>query len=378
MTLQRGFDLPESQRIEGPYPIVGSTSIIGRHHEYKTNPPGVTTGRSGSLGTVLYIKERFWPHNTTLWVKDFKGNLPRYVSYHMTILGLELYNSGAGVPTLNRNHLDSLEMEVPPLPTQHKIASILSSYDELIENNSRRIKILEEMAQSIYREWFVNYRFPGHEKVKMVESPLGMIPEGWEVVSFTDISDILSGGTPKTTLQEYWGGHIPFFLPKYAPGSFYVTDTEKTITELGLKKCNSKLYPKDTVFITARGTVGKVVMTARDMAMSQSCYALRGRDGIPQSYLFLTTINSVDYLKKNTGGATFDTIVVDTFRRMNVVKPHSQIILQFSQIIEPLLDLILNVINKNTTLRQTRDILLPGLISGEIDVTDLDIQVPED
>lgn len=162
VTLQRGFNLPKQDRKLGAFPVVASTSVQDYHTEYKVKPPGVITGRSGSLGSVQYLEVPFWPLNTTLWVKDFKGNDPKFVFYFLQTLGLHRYNSGAGVPTLNRNHLDGLEVAVPPLPTQRKIAAILSAYDDLIENNLRRIKILEEMAQNLYREWFVKFRFPGH------------------------------------------------------------------------------------------------------------------------------------------------------------------------------------------------------------------------
>ena len=203
ITLQRGFDLPKSQMEEGLYPVVGSTSILGYHNEYKVNPPGVITGRSGSLGIVQYVRDKYWPHNTALWVKDFKGNYPCYVYYFLQTLNLERFNSGAGVPTLNRNDLDTLEILIHDLSTQHKIASILSAYDDLIENNLRRIKILEEMAQAVYREWFVNFRFPGHEKVRMVNSPSGKIPEGWEVKNLRAVlSHHIGGGWGKEELDN--------------------------------------------------------------------------------------------------------------------------------------------------------------------------------
>jgi type I restriction enzyme S subunit len=307
---------------------------------------------------------------------------PRYVGY---VVESEAYKEfiqanwgGAAQPNANAQILTSFHIPLPPLPTQQKIAAILSAYDDLIENNLRRIKILEEIAQNLYHEWFVKFRFPGHQQARFTDFSLGRIPEEWEVVPFTEIADVLSGGTPKTTMQEYWGGSIPFFAPKDAPEFFYVTNTEKAITEIGLKKCNSKLYPKDTVFITARGTVGKVVMPSMDMAMNQSCYALRGKQGISQLYLFLATRERVDYFKKNTGGATFDTIVVDTFRRMLVAKPGNDVIAQFSKRIQPGMELIPNILKKNTTLRRTRDLLLPKLISGEVDVSELDIAVPEE
>ena len=377
ITLKRGYDLPHKERKDGYVPIVSSSGISGLHNKAKVKAPGVVTGRYGTLGEVYYIEKPYWPLNTTLYIQEFKGNHPRFISYFLKTLDFASLSAAAAVPGLNRNHLHLLPVHLPPLPTQRKIASILSAYDDLIENNMRRIKILQEMAQNLYREWFVKFRFPAYQHTRFTDSPLGQIPEGWEVVPFTEIADVLSGGTPKTSVQEYWGGSIPFFAPKDAPESFYVTNTEKTITEIGLRKCNSKLYPKDTIFITARGTVGKVVMLSTDMAMNQSCYALRGKQGISQLYLFWATLEQVDYLKKNTGGATFDTIVVDTFRRMLVAKPDNDVVVQFSQLIQPGMELILNLLKKNTTLRRTRDLLLPRLISGELDVSELDIAIPE-
>ncbi len=285
---------------------------------------------------------------------------------------------GAVQKYVNTDDIKGNKIYLPPMFIQEKITAILSAYDNLIENNLRRIKILEEMAQNLYREWFVNFRFPGHENTRFVDSPLGKIPQGWEVVSFTEIADVLSGGTPKTTNPEYWGGHILFFAPKDTPSCFYVTETEKTITEFGLNKCNSQLYPPNTVFITARGTVGNVVITACEMAMNQSCYALRGKEGIGQKYLYMLMLNQVDYLKKNTGGATFSTIVVDTFRRMQIVKPSNLIIEEFDGLLSSLFRQMINMINRNSNLRQTRDLLLPKLISGEVDVSELDIKLPEE
>ena len=373
ITLQRGFDLTKTEMSEGVYPVIGSTSIIGYHSSYKVEPPGVITGRSGSLGVVQFIKYKYWPHNTSLWVRDFKCNIPKYVYYFLKTLNLARFNAGAGVPTLNRNHLDELFIQIHPVLEQKKVASILSAYDDLIENNSHRIQILEEMARMIYQEWFVKFRFPGYEQAKFVESLLGTIPQGWEVVSFTSIADVLSGGTPKTTETTFWNGKIPFFTPTDSKNNFYILATEKCITNLGLSKCNSKLYPKDTVFITARGTVGKVIMSAVSMAMNQSCYALVGKSGITQQFLFLLVTNSIDYLKKNTGGATFETIVVDTFHRFSIVKPLEPLIKSFTEVVKPLFDGILNLLRRNAVLQQTRDLLLPKLISGEIDVSEIEL-----
>ncbi|MGH2478658.1 MAG: restriction endonuclease subunit S, partial [Ktedonobacteraceae bacterium] len=228
---------------------------------------------------------------------------------------------------------------------------------------------LEETARLLYQEWFVQFRFPGYEQVRMVESALGMVPEGWEVVNFFDIADILSGGTPKTTVSEYWNGDIPFYTPKDAPASFFVIETEKSVTEAGLKSCNSLLYPKNTVFITARGTVGKIALNAVDMAMNQSCYALEGKENISQFFVFMHIKDCISHLKQVANGAVFDTIIVDTFKQLKVVKPSLSLIDRFTATLQPLFGLILNLTWCNSILRRTRDKLLPKLVAGEIDVS---------
>jgi type I restriction enzyme S subunit len=275
---------------------------------------------------------------------------------------------GAAQPNMSGGQIEGVEIPLPPLPVQQRIAGILSAYDELIENSQRRIKILESMARALYREWFVHFRFPGHENHPRVASPLGEIPQGWEAIAFTEIADVLSGGTPKTSTPEYWDGEIPFFTPRDAPDCFYVEDADKHVTELGLSKCASQLYPPDTVFITARGTVGKVALPSVPMAMNQSCYALRGKLGISQRFLFLITLQQVEYLKTNTGGATFDTIVVDTFRRMQVAKPPHDLIAAFTHRVDAVFDQVNTLQRQIQNLRRTRDLLLPRLLSGQIEV----------
>ena len=276
--------------------------------------------------------------------------------------------SGTTVLGIKQSELRKVRVPVFPLPVQQRIAGILSAYDELIENSQRRIKILEAMARALYREWFVHFRFPCHENHARVASPLGEIPQGWEAVAFTDIADVLSGGTPKTSTPEYWDGEIPFFTPRDAPDCFYVEYADKHVTEVGLSKCASQLHPPDTVFITARGTVGKVALASVPMAMNQSCYALRGKPGITQRFLFLMTLQQVEYLKTNTGGATFDTIIVDTFRRMQIAMPPHELIAAFTRNVDAVFEQVNTLQRQVRNLRRTRDLLLPRLLSGKIAV----------
>jgi len=296
----------------------------------------------------------------------------RFLFYSFLRLGnsriFDQYFTGATIKHLPGEKLAKVEVDIPPLPIQQRIAGILSAYDELIENSQRRIRILEALARALYREWFVHFRFPGHETHPRLGSPLGEIPQGWETIAFTEIADVLSGGTPKTSTLEYWDGEIPFFTPRDAPDCFYVEDADKHVTELGLSKCASQLYPPDTVFITARGTVGKVTLPSVPMAMNQSCYALRGKSGISQRFLFLMTLQQVEYLKTNTGGATFDTIVVDTFRRMQIAKPPHDLIAAFTRNVDAVFEQVNTLQRQIQNLRRTRDLLLPRLLSGQLAV----------
>ena len=336
----------------------------------------MTEQAEGLLGSAAIIPANdLYLHNQRigLVLPKHAGAVDKVYAYYLFNSGsvrqqIRASASGTKIRHTAPSRIADVEVTLPPLPIQKRIAGILSAYDDLIENSQRRIKILEEMSRRLYREWFVHFRFPGHEGCRFVESPLGEIPEGWEVNAFTEIAEVLSGGTPKTDVPQYWNGEIPFFTPRDAPDCFYLQDTEKHVSDIGLSKCASALYPPDTVFITARGTVGKVALPAVNMAMNQSCYALRGKTGIPQRFLFLMTLQQVDYLKTNTGGATFDTIVVDTFRRMEVVSPSQAIASQFSELIDPVFEQVNTLQRQIQNLRRTRDLLLPRLLSGQLDV----------
>ncbi len=348
ITLQRGFDLPKTNIAPGEVPVVGSTSIIGYHNVAKVQGPGVCTGRSGSLGTVQFIDKPFWPHNTSLWVKDFKGNDPRFVYYCMQSLDFGRFNAGAGVPTLNRNHLDLLSVNVPNLPTQRKIAGILSAYDDLIENNLRRIKILEQMAQSLYREWFVRFRFPGHEAATFKDSEFGRIPEGWEVKEFREVFEIRYGKTlPKTHIAESGA------YPVYGAGSvigFY----HKPIC---LEKC---------ALVTSRGNGSGTVWRTREAAFitNNSLIILPKEHNRTWKFTFVELLlRSSNVMSAKTGSAQ-PQVTIENLNYVEAIVPLEELVVQFCNHVSPMYEAIDCLFKKNQTLRRTRDLLLPKLLSG--------------
>jgi type I restriction enzyme S subunit len=193
LTLQRGFDLPGRDRVEGPYPIVSSSGVTGWHAEAKVDPPGVVIGRYGSLGSVHWVTKPYWPLNTALWVKDFKGNDPRFVNYLLRTIAVD-GSTASAVPGVNRNHLHRVPVMVPSVGLQRRIAAVLAAFDELIQINRRRIELLEGLAQSLYREWFGRSRFPGHKTTSFTESDLGPTPDTWAVCPLSDVASHVSRG----------------------------------------------------------------------------------------------------------------------------------------------------------------------------------------
>lgn len=306
--------------------------------------------------------------NTIVPKPDYDSS---YLYYIFRLRKQELLSLGSGVgartPILNKSAFCNLKVRVPSLSMQRRVASILGAYDDLIETNQRRIALLEGIAQRLYQEWFINYRFPGYESHVMVDAPEGMIPEGWIRRAFTDVADVLSGGTPRKDKPQFWNGDLPFFTPSDAPATAWALSTAAAITDDGLNACNSPLYDQGTVFITARGTVGKIAMAGLPMAMNQSCYALQGK-GYPQFFIFELTRAVLERLRAMSNGSVFDTIIVDTFRRLQVLAPPVDLAQRFDETIAPILLLARNIAMTNLRLVQSRDHIHPRLVSGELSI----------
>ena len=271
---------------------------------------------------------------------------------------------GSTVDRISILKFPNFEVQLPDLKTQIFIADTLSHYDDLIQTNQQRIALLEEAAQRLYDEWFVKLRFPNYQQVPVV----GGVPEGWEKGSIYDFADILSGGTPNTTEPAYWKGDIPFFTPKDSPDSFFAFSCEKNITKIGLKSCNSRLYLEGSIFITARGTVGKICFAGVPMAMNQSCYSVKPKEDVSTYYFYLALQKSVAQIKQTANGGVFDAIIVDTFKSIDMLRPSKPITDFFHKKTEPLFEQMKNLITQNQKLTQARDELLPRLMSGQLNV----------
>lgn len=325
----------------------------------------------GSFGIPVLIKEErpfvFQRHIAILRPKE---DIVDSGFLFYTMLSRDFYAKadavaiGAAQRTVSLGSLRNIKIDVPSLESQKHIADILSAYDDLIENNQKQIKLLKEAAQRLYKEWFVDLHFPGHENTKIVDG----VPEGWSVYPFSSKVDIMSGGTPKTSIPDYYNGKIPFYTPKDSDGAFFAYKTQINITEGGLKNCNSRLYPPKTVIITARGTVGKTTILAVPMAMNQSCYALKMKENDAPYYLFFALNNEIKALQTMANGGVFNTIIGKTFDSINIQIPNDPLIYGFEKTVRPFMEQIKNKLQANSKLVEARDRLLPKLMSGEVKV----------
>ena len=283
---------------------------------------------------------------------------------------IDLKATGTTVLGIRQPDLRQLSIIVPPLPTQRKIAAILSAYDDLIENNTRRIKILENMAQTLYQEWFVHFRFPGHENVPMVESPLGPIPQGWEIGEFEDIVENLKEKVkPGKHLNSL--PYVPIdCIPRHSVSLMEHKPSSEAKSSLIAFKQN------DILFGAMRSYFHKVILAPFDGITRQTCFVLRSKnsDNYPFDLFTAFQDSTVQYSSNRSTGST---IPYATWERalamMPIFMPPNLLIKRFCDVVVPMLDSIHAMLKKNTNLRQTRDLLLPKLISGEIDVSDIDI-----
>ena len=315
----------------------------------------------GTLGQIVFIPQdsrydRYVISQSQFRVRCNDKVLPEYLVYyfHTPIGQYKLLSNASqvGVPALARpsSTFQQIEVTLPELSIQKRVVEIITTIQRKIENNQELNDNLEQQAAALFSSL---YNRSNTE------------------VRYTDLIQILGGGPPKTGETAYWNGNIAFFTPKDV-GTPYTFITEKTITEEGLSHCNSRLYPVNTVFVTARGTVGKVGLSGIPMAMNQSCYALVGKE-THQLLVYFYTLKAVDRLKHKASGAVFDAITTRDFDSEQIMKLSDDDAKAFLCVAEPMFQEMLNNSIENLRLSTLRDFLLPKLMSGEIDVSSVQL-----
>lgn len=355
LNFRRGHDLPHSAMKPGNIPVAGSNGVIGYHDTATPIKPILTIGRSGNVGKP-YFYEEAWAHNTTLYVDDFKGNDPKFLYYLCQIMPFANFGGGSAVPTLNRNHIHPLETKIPvKVEDQRRIASVLSSLDRKIELNNKINADLEEMAQAIFKNWFVD--FEPFKDGKFVDSELGMIPEGWKVGGLFDIAEIFD------KKRKPLSGNVREKMDKIYP--YY-----------GATSCMD--YVDDYIFdgiYTLIGEDGSVVKENGlpymqyvwgKMWVNNHAHILQGKNGYSTEMIHaLLSITNIKFL---VTGAVQAKLSQGNMQKILVAIPPKNVLDEIRPVIDNLYSKIRSLSDENSRLSLLRDTLLPRLMSGEMEV----------
>jgi type I restriction enzyme, S subunit len=335
----------------------------------------LVTIAGAQVGRCGLVRTEHLPANTNQAVGiirvDPRRAEPAFVYYYFkspkTFQICQGLGGQAAQPNINLEMLKSFELSLPERKTQKAIVEILSAYDDLIENNRRRIRLLEEAARLLYREWFVYFRFPGHEHVKITNG----LPEGWQQKTFDDVCDAVGGGTPSTAKSEYWNdGDIPWYTPTDITRNtcLALLDSGTKITEAGLRSSSAKMLPAGTVLMTSRASVGFFGIIDAPSCTNQGFISIIPADSRSRMYLLYNLMYRVEEIRSHAGGSTYKEISRGKFRALPVVMPAQRLLHEFENHASGLHQQVRGLHQMNRKLAEARDLLLPRLMSGEIAV----------
>lgn len=354
----------------GIYPIYWAGSIMGHFDKYNSEDSPVIGHMGAHCGKVIFGKgKHFVTYNGIMaLIKDGNNSLFGYYTLLSKNLHESIATRGSAQPFISYDLLNDIDIYLPDLSNQNYIASILSSYDDLIENNEKRIKILEEMSRLLYQEWFVKFQFPGHESMNMIESntQYGKIPEGWEVKKLKEIGKIVTWKTPPTWNIENFGGNIPFIKTPDVHGNMFILKTEQTLSVIGWNTQSLKLVPENSVFVTCIGTIWVVGITSVPSQTNQqiNTLVLDEANDYCYYYLFAKTLKQkLVWLGWN--GATMGNVNKDKFENIDMLYPSLWVRELFYSKTGKLFDEIKQLQKQNATLAKTRDLLIPQLVTGK-------------
>ena len=369
-----------------------SPEFHNRIRKSRLKPGDVVIVRTGDPGTATVIPDSFPDANCAdlVIVRPSKQLNPHFLAYYVNAVAHHQIAAeivGAVQQHFNVGSAKRLTITLPPRLEQDAIAEVLRVYDRKLNLNQRMNQTLEGVAAALFHSWFVDFdpvvskaagRKPAHLRPDLAalfpptfqDFTNGPIPHGWRVGGISDISTIAGGGTPKTSVAEYWNGDISWFsvVDTPATGQVFVLETEKTITQRGLDESAACLLPEGTTIITARGTVGNLALVGKPMAMNQSCYAMIPKSGFSPAFVFFAMQNAVEDLQRMAHGSVFDTITRTTLDSLSVTIGTPEILSAFDKIVSPWLVQIKHNVHESRTLAALRDTLLPKLLSGELRV----------
>jgi type I restriction enzyme, S subunit len=400
VTLQRGIDITRAEQRRGKVPVISSGGTSSYHDTAGAKGPGVVLGRKGVVGSVYYVASDYWPHDTTLWVKDFHGNHPRFVFYFFKAFALRLasMNVGSANPTLNRNHVHPIKILWPTRLLQNQIADILGSLDDKIELNHRTNMTLEAMARALFQSWFVDFApvrlnesgrqfsvFASLFPESFQASTLGKIPKDWRTTTLGEVlSTIETGGRPKGGVASILEG-VPSVGAEsiVGLGRFDYGKTKFISREFFQAMNRGHVQDGDVLLYKDGGRPGEfephVTMVGDDFpfpefAINEHVYRLR-TGPVPQCFLYfwLSSDNTMDEMRNRGTGVAIPGLNSTAVRELPIILAPPQILNAFEEQVSPLLHRIFANCNESRTLTALRDAVLPKLLSGDVSVSEIPI-----
>lgn len=370
-----GKSLPKTKRIEGNYPVYGSGGVTGTHNEALVKGPGIVVGRKGTVGSLYYEKRDYFPIDTVYYIKESPKYDLRFIYYFLKTRSLDKMNSHSAVPGLNREEVYKKMITIPAKEEQKAIANILSSLDEKIELNNQMNKTLEEMAQALFKRWFVDFEFPNEDGEpykssggEMVDSELGMIPRGWEV---HELEELLYCIKKPVKAGEHLEG-VPYLPIDTLPMKTLSIKEYKSWEEA---KSSLISFQKDDIILGAmRVYFHRVCLAPFDGITRTTCFVLRPKQEELHGYLTMQLFQeeTINFANSTSKGTTMPYAVWENgLNKMKVVAPCKNVNIRFSKAIDGILESIRDSLFESIYLKEIRDALLPKLMSGEIRVTDL-------
>lgn len=350
INLKRGYDLPNSKRETGIYPIVSSSGITDFHKEYMKLPPGVVTGRYGTIGKVFFITGPYWPLNTTLYVTDFKGNDPKFIFYFLQSFDFEKFSDKSTVPGINRNHLHTENVIIPQVPEQRAIVSVLSSLDDKIDLLHRQNATLEKMAETLFRQWFV-------EEAKA----------DWEVKPLGSLVTVKRGGSPRP-IQDFLSDTGLRWLKisdVTSLSSPYIFEIKEHIKEEGLSK--TTLLKAGSLILSNSATPGIPKILQVDSCIHDGWLHFP-KSAFSNEFLYLLFLRIRPELVNQGNGSIFTNLKTDILKEFPITVPDSKILQNFDELVKPIFEKLLKNTIQIRTLTALRDNLLPKLMNGEVRV----------
>ena len=372
--------MPKSSRHKPFQDLWVRHSHVHRLNRHQLEKGDIVYGRRGDIGRQALISNEGigWLCGTgCLRIRFGDSEVdPEYVHRYLNmpeIIGwIQGQAIGATMPNLNTDILNRIPIHFPEKQTQRKIAAILTAYDDLIEINKRRIALLENMAEEIYREWFVRLRFPGHQHTRFVKG----VPEGWEVKKVSEVYKTSSGGTPSRKVPEYYNGDIQW-LKTGELKSLFTPESEERISASGIENSSAKVFPAGTVIMAMYCAMPDISISSNDAATNQACCAFLPKlNWLHYGFTYYLLSGAQKQLIMFAHGAAQQNLSQDIIGKFQILLPCKDVVEEFGRSVEPILELIKELSKVNSMLTQTRDLLLPRLISGKLSVADLDIQFP--